>query len=193
MADRGRRSREFWRGTTSQRIRALLAMGAVLGLGAVGTMALWSDSSTATSGNFTTGTVDIKLGNPAVDNDPAQFTTDLAMSNMAPGSQKDAVLRVDNAGSLPITYTVDTVGNGDATLAAALQVSVYAQSSGGACTGSATAGPASLTGPLLTVPQPLAANTTQDWCFRVALPTTADSSLQGRTATLTLTFNATNG
>lgn len=45
------------------RTRAVLSLGMVLGLGAVGTMAAWSDSATATTGMFSTSSVQLKVDN----------------------------------------------------------------------------------------------------------------------------------
>ncbi|NKU63947.1 hypothetical protein GS891_12655 [Rhodococcus hoagii] len=40
---------------TGSRTRAVASLGIVLGLGAIGTLAAWSDTATATSGVFSTG------------------------------------------------------------------------------------------------------------------------------------------
>lgn len=52
----GRMSETAW-----IRTRAVLSLGMVLGLGAVGTMAAWSGSTTATSGMFSTGSIRLEL------------------------------------------------------------------------------------------------------------------------------------
>lgn len=178
--------------TRSQRVRAILCLGIVPGLGVVSTQAAWTDQSTATSGTFTTGTLDIKLGNPAVDNDPAQFTADLAMANMAPGNSRDAGLRVTNGGSLPLTFTVSGAGVGAPDLAAALRVSVFPGMTNGVCSGTAIVSDVAASGPILGAQPVLPSADARDLCFRVTLPATADTSLQGKSSTLTLNFTATN-
>ncbi|NKW63306.1 hypothetical protein GS937_02055 [Rhodococcus hoagii] len=46
---------------TGSRTRAVASLGIVLGLGAIGTLAAWSDTATATSGVFSTGSVSLTL------------------------------------------------------------------------------------------------------------------------------------
>lgn len=178
---------------TRDRVRALLATGMVVGLGAVGTMAVWTDQSTATSGQFTTGTVDIKLGSPAVENNPPAFTTDLSLANMAPGASKEAVLRVNNAGTLPFTYTLSSVatnnGGGANQLGAAMQLQVYA---GATCSGTVINNPTKLDGTALTAPRSLAANSNESLCFKATLPAGANTALQGQSTVATFTLTATN-
>lgn len=43
------------------RTRAVLSLGMVFGLGAVGTMAAWSDTATATTGMFSTSSVNVQM------------------------------------------------------------------------------------------------------------------------------------
>lgn len=173
------------------RVRAVLALGVVFGLGSVGTLAAWTDQSTATSGAFSTGTIDIKLGNPAIDNDPPAFTTTFAMTNMAPGSVKEATLKVSNSGTVPFTYTMSSTatnsGGGADQLGAAMKLEVFP----GSCGGTAVNTPTTLNGTAIAA-RPLAVAATEDLCFRATLPTTSASALQGKTTTATFTFNATN-
>ncbi|MFT4009139.1 MAG: SipW-dependent-type signal peptide-containing protein [Nocardioidaceae bacterium] len=177
-------------GRTSERVRAVLALGLVAGLGATGTMAAWTDEATATSGMFSTGTVDILLGSPLADDNPTDFSTGFAMTDMAPGSSQDAVLQVNNAGTLPVTYALSSASTG--TLGSALTISVYASTSGAtSCTGTALASGTASSASLLTA-RALAAGASEYLCFRAALPASADSSVAGTSATLTLTFTATN-
>ena len=170
-----------------------MAAGMVVGLGAVGTMAVWTDQSTATSGQFTTGSVDLKVGSPAVDNNPPAFATDLALANMAPGASKQAVLRVNNAGTLPFTYTLSSTatnnGTGNNQLGAAMQLEIYA---GATCSGTVINTPAKLDGTNLTAPRPLAAGANESLCFKATLPAGANTALQGQTTVATFTLTATN-
>ena len=65
------------------RTRAVLSLGMVLGLGAVGTMAAWSDSATATTGMFSTSSVQLKVDNQR----PAHQFTELKRNSMLPGPE----------------------------------------------------------------------------------------------------------
>lgn len=177
------------------RIRLLLAACSVLGVGAVGTLAAWTDSSTASTGSFTTGTIDLKVGTTtanAVDNNPASFTTSLALSNMAPGATTSSTLVVVNSGSLPFTYTVTGTatnnGTGADQLGSGMTLQVYA---GSTCSGTALNTPAKFTFPA-TSPRTLAAGGNETLCFKATLPSSADSALQNQSTVGTFTLTATN-
>ena len=177
---------------TLDRVRALLAVGTVLGLGAVGTLAAWTDSSTATTGTFSTGTIDLRLGSGATDPNPFSITT-FAMSTMSPGSEKEATLQVNNSGSLPFTYNVvgsaTNSGGGSDQLGSALTLQIYA---GSACSGTVLNSPAKFTFPGLTAARTLAAGTNETLCFKATLPAGADTALQGKSTVGTFVFTATN-
>lgn len=181
----------WWR---SARLRAVLSLGVVLGVGTTGTMASWSDTAVATSGTFTTGRLDLLLGNPAVDANPPQFTTDFAMTGMVPGSTKDGVLRITNAGTVPFTFkasgSATNSGVGTDQLGAALRISVYPSSSAGVCTGTAIVTDQPVNGAFLPSQASLANAATRDLCFRATLPSAASTDLQGKSSVLTLTFTA---
>ena len=174
------------------RVRALLAVGTVLGLGAVGTLAAWTDSSTAATGTFSTGTIDIRLGSGATDPNPFAFTS-FALANMGPGSTTTATLQVNNSGSLPFTYNVSgsatNSGAGNDQLGSALTLQIYAGSS---CTGTALNSPAKLTFSSLTAARPLAAGANETLCFRATLPSDASTALQGSSTVGSFVFTATN-
>ncbi|MDV6304952.1 MULTISPECIES: SipW-dependent-type signal peptide-containing protein [Rhodococcus] len=121
----------------SARARAIMSIGIVLGLGAVGTLAAWSDTATATSGVFTTGRLDIKVGDPAVDNNPPAFTTTLANPAIWPGDTVAAGLLVTNdVGSVANSYTISVLAS-NATLGNLLNSSVHSGPPvSGVCTGS---------------------------------------------------------
>ncbi|WP_027503677.1 SipW-dependent-type signal peptide-containing protein, partial [Rhodococcus sp. UNC363MFTsu5.1] len=69
----------------------MASLGIVLGLGAIGTLAAWSDTATATSGVFSTGSIDLQLngqqGNPGA----YAFAT-LTKTGMMPGNSVAATL-----------------------------------------------------------------------------------------------------
>ncbi|MGL4305275.1 MAG: SipW-dependent-type signal peptide-containing protein [Mycobacteriaceae bacterium] len=180
---------------TSQRARAVLTLGLVFGLGTVGTLAIWSDTATATSGIFSTGTVDITIDNNEGKPTAYGFTA-LGMTGMLPGNSKAAMLAVRNKGTLPFTYTTTSSVSG--ALATNLKVKIYA---GGAATNTATTGTCSVTTTNLydgtlagvsTAARTLAATTGLDnLCFLVTLDTSTPISQQSATATATFIFNAT--
>ncbi|KRF11496.1 hypothetical protein ASG90_17340 [Nocardioides sp. Soil797] len=182
----------FFRALRSTRARAALALGTLVGLGSISTMAYWTDSATVEGGTFTAGTLDIKLGSPAVDNNPPQFTTDFAMTDMVPGSTKDAIIKVSNVGTVPFTYTITASatnsGAGSDQLGGAIRIATYRGSCGGTVLqGSVTPSAVNISRPALGVAP--AANA-EDLCFRAELPGDANTALQGKSTVVTLTFAA---
>lgn len=187
----------------SIRLRALLSAGMVLGLGAVGTLAAWTDESTATA-TFTAGTLDLKLKempNGALADSVG--ITSLNMTNMYPGVSKAGLVQVSNSGSVPLSYTLTSsaiAGGTGGSLGTSLQVGVH---SGATVTGTPPAescsggtsvgGPASLASLSVTGPTTLAPANTEILCLVVSMPLDADTSLQGKSATATFTFNAKLG
>ncbi|GAA3567196.1 hypothetical protein GCM10022197_24130 [Microlunatus spumicola] len=187
MSTRTRRPPRTW-----DRVRALLALGTVLGLGAVGTRAAWTDDVKATTGTFTTGTVDIKLGaaGGTTGSDAYAFTTFTA-ANLKPGSSTEASIEVRNAGTLPFTYALGstTVTGSSATLGPAVDLKVAP----GTCTATAvSAAGSTLDSVSLTSPRTLASGATETLCFRATLAATAGTGLQGQTGSYTYVFTATN-
>lgn len=189
------RKRSWW-----FRIRLLLCCGVVLGLGAVGTLAAWQDSATATSGNFTAGTFDLTLRQASSGADGAvgigvNFAfTDFTGSGMVPnGTAIAKALTPKNSGSVAFGYQIAVTGAGTlATAATGLNIAIYATSScsaslqgtagslysakvGGAATASRTVNPAA-TDPL---------------CVLAWLDASTANALQGQNGTVTLSFTAT--
>ncbi|CAM3034162.1 SipW-dependent-type signal peptide-containing protein [Skermania piniformis] len=188
-------ARRLIRAVVGPRTRALLTLGTVFGLGAVATLAAWSDTATATSGILSTGTVDLALagnqGNPA----PYAFVG-LSKTGMLPGHSVAATLPVQNVGSLPLQYTMTAAGAG--TVAQYLTVAVFTgAASNTATTGSCSGGQLGSTvlGATTTVVPtrgPLAATGgNETLCFLVTLSAAAPASAQNQSATATFTFAAT--
>ena len=189
----------------SVRLRALLASGMVLGLGAVGTLAAWTDESTATA-TFTAGTLDLKLKMmPDGTLADSVVMTSLDVTAMYPGVSKAAMVQVSNSGSLPLTYTltgsaVAGAGGLGGNLCTSLLVGVY---SGGSASNTATTGSCTgtrigtadvaLVGSLISAPRALAPASTENLCLVVSLPANAANSLQGTGTTATFAFNASMG
>lgn len=185
--------RALFSGLSSARVRAALGFGVVLCLGSVTTFAYWTDEATVSGGAFNAGKLDIKVGDPGVDNNPTQFTSDFAMSSMVPGSAKNATLQVTNAGTVGFTYTVGAsateAGAGSNQMGAAIRIAVYAGSS---CTGAPIAGPSAPSALTVTRPAlPPATGNAESLCFRASLPSNASTDLQGRSTVVTLTLTAT--
>jgi predicted ribosomally synthesized peptide with SipW-like signal peptide len=178
--------------TRSVRVRALLSLGMVLGLGAVGTLAAWTDVTTATA-TFSAGDVDINV------NGSETGAVVFSSAAMKPGDVLVAPVRINNTGDLSVTYRMATAVTGTG-LGAGLAVEIRSAattcqnvtSSGGVVvsTGSTT-----LTNALIINSRPLAAtapSNTETLCFKVSLPADAPDSYQGKTAETTFTFTAEN-
>ncbi|GAA4265481.1 SipW-dependent-type signal peptide-containing protein [Frondihabitans peucedani] len=184
----------------SGRVRAVLALGAVVGLGTVATLAAWSDTGAAT-GSFSTGSLDLKLNSQ----DGTVALTSLSMANATPGTVVYANLPVSNAGTVPFTYgfTTSSTNSADSTpLNANLNWSIVSLGTSATCNAStyATAAgvPATYLSPTTTLSaapavsgRALAAGATENLCFRVELPTTAPSGVQSKTTVATVSFTAT--
>lgn len=123
------------------RVRAVLSLGAVLGLGAVGTLAAWSDSATATTGSFSTGSGSVIKMELNGNSGAAEFN-DFNVSDLMPGEGKAALLVVKNSGAAAdgdgtFDYTSEVVTTGPTVLADALTLRVVR---GGTVSGTTCAG-----------------------------------------------------
>jgi predicted ribosomally synthesized peptide with SipW-like signal peptide len=191
--------RKLWLVCASTRIRAVLALGIVLGLGAVGTLAAWSDTATATSGPFVVGTVDMKVHGA----DSYGFV-ELGMTGMTPGASKAAMLSVSNTGSLAVTY--DAKASSPGVLAPYLRVSVHL---GGVATNTTTTGTCSSATVIGTTVAPTSAGATifsarplagmpaggtapaDSLCVLVSLVNTTPAEMENKSSVLTLAFTGT--
>ena len=176
------------------RVRAALALGAIVCVGVGGTYAYWSDSVPVSGVTITSGTLDLKVNNA----DSITNYSGLNLTNMVPGNSTAAVLTVQNAGNVPLTYYAD--GSATGPLGAALVVkitgdtSVTGSGSSATCAGTALANSGtSFSSNLIgssANPRTLAAGASESICVQATLPSTASSSLQGTTTNIALTFNA---
>lgn len=183
----------------SGRIRAVLALGAVVGLGTVATLAAWSDTGAAT-GSFSTGSLDLKLQGQ----DGTVAVTSLTMTNAIPGTVVYANLPVSNAGTVGFTYgfTVASTNGNDATpLNANLNWGIVSNGASASCTQATYTAAAAIPGtnisPTTTLSaapavsgRALAAGATENLCFRVELPNAAPTGVQGRSTVATVSFTA---
>lgn len=199
------RRSNLWRTIRSTRVRALLSLGIVFGFGSGGTMAYWTDSATVTGATFTAGTINIRL----TDSDLTTTTlANITMGSMVPGSSAAQTVKVKNTGTANFTYQVNgSYSDGVPTgLGSAMRFNIYtgatANAGNTACsggtpvlvsTGTALAGTAlanNMLGSARTLTGTPPANETL--CVQAFLPTDADTALQGKTTTATLTFAATS-
>lgn len=186
-----------WIGSTSARVRAVLALGMVLGLGVVGTLAAWQDTSAVTSGTFVAGTVDLSLrqgsaaSDGAVGANTAYSFSDFAGTGIAPGGAgvfKQLLVR--NNGSLNVGYQIGVTGTGTLVEdAAGLTIGIYASASCTATTSTAQLYSGKIGGAATAV-RSLAAAGTEQLCVRAWLEPTAPSTLQNQTGVLVFNFTA---
>ncbi len=187
------------------RVRAFLALGVALGLGAVGTFAYWTDDVVISGSTFTAGTLDLQ-----VNNSDAYSTTTLGMAAMVPGNTSAEVLTVKNNGTAPLKYTLTGGLTGtdnalfNSTAALTLTIRAGGAKSGtgntSTCTGGTQIYSAALTnttttGIITTKRGPLTASgitQTEDLCFQVTFDASAPTSLKGKTATATFTATGTS-
>lgn len=183
-------------------VRAGLALG-VLGLVSVpGTFAFWTDSVAIGGTTVTAGTIDLK-----VNNGDSHTTTTLTMAAMVPGSTSAEVLTVKNSGTAPLRYaaTGGLTGTDAAAYgtAGALKLTLVKDGvrsgtgSSATCTTGTTltnavALTSTTTAEVLALRGPLAAAGTETVCVQVTMAADAPSSLQGKTATLSLTMTGTS-
>lgn len=177
---------------SSRRVRALLALGPLVGLSWLGAYAAFTDSVDVTT-SFSTGSVQIR----ANDASGTVAFTSLSMTGMIPGSVRYAPLRITNSGTSNFTYSMSTATTGSAPLASALTIGIRVVPSA-TCT--ATEYNASTTtvyteaaglGSAAIASRPLAASASEFLCYKVTLPSGASNTLQGLTANATFTFTAT--
>jgi len=177
-----------------RRRRGLIVLLLTFSLASLGaglfSLALFTDTA-ATTGSFTTGTIDISVDNSAL----------FSVSGIMPGDSGSATLRVTNSGSAQLRYAMDSNStNGDGLgLRSLLNMSITL----GACPG---AGAPLFSGVLYTdavthakfgntLPGNQAGDRTlapagfDDLCFAWSLPGTTTTG-QGATTTATFTFSA---
>ncbi|MFE4503759.1 SipW-dependent-type signal peptide-containing protein [Rhodococcus sp. NPDC056743] len=171
------------------RIRAVLSLGMVLGLGAVGTMAAWSDSATATTGMFSTSSIQLKVDNQR----PTHQFTALKRNSMLPGQSVAGAMTVQNTGTIDFNWAVSPVATGSPALISKLKVSLYktAANNGNTCSGALittllNASPP----PAAFVPRLLAPGATEPVCIQVDVLSTAGQTEQFKIANLGFNFTA---
>ena len=169
------------------RFTALLALGVVsgsLGAGAL-SLAIFTDSQAVTGNAFATGTVDIST-TPA--------TALFSVSSMMPGDTSSQTILVDNAGTGALRYAISTAVVSGPTLAAQIQLDIYA---GATCTGTALYSGAlnvAAVGSNAQGPdagdRALAGGANETLCFKATLPLSTGNTFQNTSTSVTFTFDA---
>ncbi|WP_394941391.1 SipW-dependent-type signal peptide-containing protein [Psychromicrobium sp. YIM B11713] len=189
----GKRSAWFW-------ARLVLCCGMVFGLGAVGSLAAWQDSSTTTSGNLSAGTIDLTLRQGSSGADGAvgigvNFSfSDLAGTGLVPnGTAIAKQLTPKNSGSIKFGYQIAVSGSGTlATDSTGLNIKILPSAT---CTPSMVGNTGALysgkIGGAATAARTLTANATDPLCVLAWLDAATANSLQGQSGTVQLTFTAT--
>jgi predicted ribosomally synthesized peptide with SipW-like signal peptide len=177
------------------RLRSLLALGTVLGVGALGTSAAFSDSAEVTA-SFTAGTLDITVDDEQ--GDPVPYTLVFPGGDViAPGGTVHAALEVANVGNVDALLSLAVAATFDGTPSNAttdLRM-VVAHTTGTACDAtvvSADLAPYSPDGPLGSAGfsgVALGGGDHVDLCFAVTLPLSV-SGTGGGSTTVDLAFTA---
>lgn len=170
-----------------RRFAALLALAIVsgsLGAGAL-SLAIFTDSQAVTGNAFSTGTIDIST-TPA--------TALFSVTNMMPGDSSTSTVQVNNAGTGALRYSIATSVVTGPTLAAQMQLDVYA---GATCTGTALYSGVLGTGAVGSNAQgaqagdrTLAGGANETLCFKASLPLSTGNTFQNTTTQVTFTFDA---
>lgn len=193
----------------SGRVRAILSLGIVLGLGGVSTMAFWTDTATVDSGALSSGRLDLLVDGNLEGQGGSVTQPNLTIANMVPGESVAVTVSVQRAPStVGFTYTATASATG--TLATHLRWTVTAGSAGtpqvaGNGIRTNTCGGATLfpSAALSTVPASpttvigdqrslSGATMSENICIRVALPADAPNAAQSSSATASFVLDATN-
>ncbi len=179
--------RGFGQVMRSTRVRAVLSVGIVLGLGTVGTLAAWSATTT------TTGNVDLWL-NDVNATQTAPLSVPLG-SALLPGQTAAVRIAVQSRGNVAATYTTRVRGSGNAGTAVQLTVVPGGAISGSTCAGTPAVTDRVLTGTdaaILGTRGPLAAGSGSEvLCLQFRLPAAAANTTQAATGSVVLTFDGT--
>ncbi|WP_072691767.1 SipW-dependent-type signal peptide-containing protein [Rhodococcus marinonascens] len=187
----GARARSLMSGSKP---RAVASLGIVLGLGAIGTLAAWSDTATATSGVFSTGSIDLQLSDEQGNPDAYAFAT-LTKENMLPGDRVAAELPVQNTGTTPFNYTMSAAAS-SSELAPWMKIKVTTGTSDGElCSGDTVATNIWLVGgesvDVVSEPRTLAVGASDNLCIQMRVDPDAPNSVQNKSVEAALNFNAT--
>jgi predicted ribosomally synthesized peptide with SipW-like signal peptide len=110
------------------RIRVWLSLGIALGLGSVGTMALWSSTATAHPAGPVAGVLDVTVNGGlggAANRNGTRTEAGWTMKDLLPGEQQAISVTVGNtgAGNIPVDFRLSAYASG--VLGPALRVTVF--------------------------------------------------------------------
>ena len=137
---------------------SLMSIALVIGLVGVGVFAYFSDTEDSTGNTFTAGTLNITLGTSS---------WSAGFDNMKPGDTVNFTLPVNNAGSLPLNYTVTTTLSGTLAEGTTPCTQVTAPTSGSLNVGGSV-----------------------DIVVSITMPSVADNEYQGQSGILNVTIDA---
>ena len=192
----------------SRTLRYGIASAALLGLSAVtltglASSALFTDTKSTSASAITTGNVALTLGGTA--------STALAVTGMAPGDIKYGVVTVQNAGSLALRYAGTANWSAAGTLPSTATLSMRTIASGAATcdatlgwgTGDVVTNAKAATSLVTAVTlfgsnlagqqtgdRALAASSSDYFCVRLQLPSSADNTVASQSSNLTFSFDA---
>lgn len=208
------RPRGHWFGRG--RTRALLTLGSVAMLGAVGTSAYWTDTATITGGTIQAGKMDLQVAqttagpwNSTAPSNADWADADIAVSNLVPGGSQAFPLAVRNFGDADFKLT-STVKQGTSTgspwgfVGNPIAVHLYrggipTNSStsfppSGTCQGGSSLGSAATVtasgSPLITTPEPVTHGNSEALCLVVSMDPNAGNDSQGASGQLSFLFKA---
>lgn len=180
---------KFGEGRAWAYTRAGLTLGIVLGAGAVGTMAAWSDSATATSGTFSAGeveVVDLKINGDA----PASQFVAMNRSSMLRGQSVAGVLDVQNTGTADFNWSMSAQATGAQELVKVLQVGLYEGpgNNGSTCEGSQIGSTVAMSpSPTLATEKFLTSGASEEVCVQVTVG--SDAGIDARFKIVDPTFH----
>lgn len=205
----------WWRVLGSVPARLLMTAGILVGFGAIGTSAYWTDQATVQTGSFTSGTFDLQLG-PDTSNlllggqgGTWSFAV-LELADVSPGESVAKNIVFKNAGSTTLRFT-GTAATSTDELSPRLLITTRPNADAGNTgtraavdrTGSCTGGTfnwwtnealSTTSTSVIRNQTPahvtLAPGATLQVCMLVTLDPAAPNTYQGRTTTITSTFSA---
>lgn len=194
------------RGRRSIPVRALLSLGLIVGFGAMGTMAFWTDQAVVTGGSITSGAMDMQFDTTGgVGLGTSYPKSSISWTGLTPGEQKAFNLVVKNVGSPTFTYTATVTKGATPTwtyvgapitvrffTGSAISDTTYPQEE--SCSGSAIGAAQAVDATnkdLISSAQTIAGNQSQSICMVVGLASSAVNENQNRTGQLSFTFAAT--
>jgi|tagenome__1003787_1003787.scaffolds.fasta_scaffold20095690_2 hypothetical protein len=194
------------RSTSRKVIGSLAIAGAAAAVAGLGTFGTFTDSTTPVATTVQTGTLDINLNTPT-----GGYTVPVTTPNLVPGDSISRAVNLSNDGTTALSsVTMSTVNTGAASnlttdsvngLQLALKACSVAWTQGGTasapsytCSGterSLYSGMAVNITNQLSNPASLNAGGVDYLVMSISLPTSADNTFQGRSASLNVTFTGT--